>query len=277
MYDDDGWITSKEACHFLSLSYSRIWQLYNEGKIRRLEPYVFKPGKTALYSWADVLKIRFGSARVIKRLRLQYIINEGMPTEWISVAEAADILGISTSSVYKKIRSRTLGHSAMYKGRKCKDMRVSRRQLEKHGSDPERLKNQNTCAQYRNRHHLPKPPATPEEEAEFERKRWITTREAAKMLRISCNALRAIRNRGLLRNCAPPGWWQNTHAWCFDYNDVAALRIDPVHLALRARYLKAFSNEAMDQRYSKVLDKLNGLNASLALPLAWQFPPCEAC
>ena len=69
------------------------------------EPDSRDPRKTNYYSWKDVLNLRFESSRAKKRLRLQRLLNEGLPTEWITVPQAATILGISTRSVYAKIIS----------------------------------------------------------------------------------------------------------------------------------------------------------------------------
>ncbi len=272
---EGGWVTTREASEYLAVSKTQIRRLFLAGKLRRLDPDEFDPLHRAYYSWKDVLEIRFESNRAKKRLWLQKILNVDIPTDWITPREAAAILDVDISSIYKKIKNSTFLYAVTGNGTKLKRLLLPKRMVLKHLDDAERIKNRKQYSRYQSTYHAPRPALTPGEEAEFEEKKWLSAGEAARILRVTHANLCKFCKTKRLRSWPPPSWWHDARKWCFMYSDVMALRDDPVRLANRARWEKAFSKEAIGQRLEKRMDAVMERFPENPIKLDRMFPSPE--
>ncbi len=253
---EDGWITTTEAGQYLALSPQQIRNLYLAGKLRRQEPYEINTHKTAYYSWKDVQEMRFNSNRVKKRFHMQKLLNVDIPTDWITPREAAEILHVHISTLYMKMKLGTLLYAETGKGTKLKRKLLPKRMVLRHLDDPERIENNNRYIATRYCTRTIRPALTPEEEAEFVEKVWLSAGDAARLLRVTHANLCKFRRTRRLRSWPAPSCWRDARQYCFRYEDVKELRDDPVRLANRARWEKAFSDEALMQRFGADLDKI---------------------
>ncbi len=241
MYTNGGLVTTREAADYLGLTRSGVQYLYLQGKLHQSFPEEVKPRKTAYYFWEEVMAMRATTARVKRRFCIHLLPEHWDCEEWITVKEAAEILGVTFQCVFGYIHRRFFVFRYKREFGEKRHYLLSRCQVEKYRDASDRLKNRELHKRiwvYR-----PPLPLTMEEEAVFEQKKWLTMQEGARCLEVSVTTLEVYYKKGRLRRYPVGVSHGPRQRWWIDYEDIKRLREDPQYQERRSRWRATMMKE----------------------------------
>ncbi len=221
------------------------------GKTGKLQVRYFedKPNATTYYSYREVREMRNTSARVKRRFGLTGLLGPRPDETWISIKQAAELLGISEWAV------RNLTRTGRLPGKKQSEkehawIRVAQSQVLALGRCPEFRAKQAAAAKsfYKIRRVIPQ--AT--EEVRAEAPEWLTPKQAAYFMGVTRQTIYEYRRRGRLRGCATgKGGGSRQPQWVFHRDELQGLLDDPEIQRKRGRERTGFTEEAQQSRMAE--------------------------
>ncbi len=220
----DSWITRREAAELLGV---RKGQIAHLGKTGRLQVRYFedKPNATTYYSYREVREMRNTSARVKRRFGRTGLPQPGPEETWISIKQAAELLGVREWSVWNLTqRGRLTGRRESEK--KHTRIWLAQSQVEALGRCPEFQAKREAAAKsyYKIRRVI----AQATEEVREEAPEWLTPKQAAYFMGVTRQTIYQFRRRGRLRGCPTgKGGGSRQAQWVFHRDELQGLLDDP--------------------------------------------------
>ena len=148
--EGEDWITANEAAEILEVQAETVRHLAREGKLETRRTGVSGPVSFLYFSRRQILQraesraqkrhINIRQQRKERQERILIRLEEFSAQEWITVREAAAILNVSRSQIYRNVAEKRLIALQDLPGHKGSALRLSREQVEAYRDSPARQK-----------------------------------------------------------------------------------------------------------------------------------------